>query len=448
MSATKRATVRGKKVTKKTATKAVRKNVVAKKVAKKTAKKVAKKVTQRTGKKVVKKTFKKAIKRVEKRPENAVPQSVREARFGGHQNTLPTNPKAPGRLLGRSFTLGVAGATATHALNPDAIAIALARFGGIGVMVCGAALSWNIYNQLVTVPHIPPVATVIESQSVPTIAVTAEGSITEPVSIIINVTQADAVFLLLETPDKRTVLGAAEQRTGASWEYRFDPALVTEGEYTLRAVVEAAGDFTTVRYGASVVVGSQRASEILTTVPIATTSITSLKTAISESEEVQTAPTTTMPTLLAPIVHSIAPESRDTAIVIGEGTPNQPLELLLLREQRRATTTVQSNGWWSLTIPTPKSGAQYELYAQSSEELLSGPLDFSVIAGRLTRLDVPDTSQATLVSQSVSNRDSLVWYLTGSVGIVALGTVLLLLGHHLYHLRRREEDERPLDQVA
>jgi hypothetical protein len=444
MSAAKRATVRVKKVTKKTSKKVVRKRAIVKK----TIKKVAKKVTKRTGKQTAKKTTNKVTKRVLQQPKNAAPQSVREARFGGHSNTLPTNPKAPGRLLGRSFTLGLAGTATTYSFNPDVIAIAVARFGGIGVMVCGAALSWSIYNQLVVFPDTSAVAAVIEAPAPPSISVTTEGVTAEPVSFIVNTPQADAVFFVLETGEEHFVLGAAAQRTSETWEYRFDPQSVLAGTYSLRAIIETANDYQTVLHGSTIEVGSPPVAELPLVTEMVTTASSTLPTADSAMEEVLIAPTTTMPTLLAPIVHSIAPESRDTAIVIGEGTPNQPLELLLLREQRRATTTVQPNGWWSLTIPTPKSGAQYELYAQANEELLSGPLDFSVISGRLTRLDQQDSSPATVVSSRVANRDLLVWYLVVSVGIVALGTVLLLLGHHLYYLRRREEDERPLDQVA
>ncbi len=476
MSAATRATVRGKKTTKKTATKAaVKKSVkkIAKKTSKKTSKKVttqskpkpaAKKVSKRSTKTSTTKTTKKVLKRTVKRPKNAAPQSVREARFGGHRNTIPNSPKAPGRLLGRSITLGMAGLATTNQFNPDAIAVAIARIGGVGVMIFGAALSWNIFNQLAAVPTPSQTASVITADSAiqPAVTIASEQPIIEPASVVVSIAAAEQIVLTLTQATSTFVLGAANQRTEATWEYRLDPSTVPAGTYTLRALAETPAGYQTIVFTDSVTITQNTPTPVTAgvspSVPtpngLATSSATSSQIAATGTRTslpavVQdSAPTTTMPTLFAPTIHMLAPASDDTVLVVGEGSPRQPLELLLLREQQRATTTVQANGWWSLEIATPRSGSHYEVYAQASPELLSGPLDFSVISGRLVHNDSETRTQTSLVSESDVSRDALVWYLVVSVGIVSLGTVLLLIGHHLHQLRRREQYERQLDQAA
>lgn len=470
MSAAKRATVRGKKVTKKPAAKATVVKRASKKgraqsatkLTAKTAAKVAKKTTKtstkRTTKKATTRARKKVVTRVVKRPSNAPAQSVREARYGGHQNTIPKNPKAPGRLLGRSVSLSSAGLISANPFNADAIAIALARFGGIGIMVCGAALSWNIYNQLVALPTQSQTATVIDAAVVtePDISVAGEQPVQEPTSVVVSYDNAEKVLLTLEQASTTYVLGAAHQRTAASWEYRLDPAMIVPGSYTLQAHIAAANDFVTIAADEELVIPNPSASEMpLPGTTVATTSTSTTVTTSPSSSTPRTVapaataalPTTTMPTLLAPTVAMIAPWDEQTARILGEGSAHQVVELLLLRVGVRATTTVQANGWWTLTIPMPQPGDAYELYAQATPELLSGPLDFRVIAGRLTRPQ-PSVAHATLVAESDPQQSALVWYLVVAVGIVSLGTVLLLIGHHLHQLRRHEEAERQLDQVA
>tara|TARA_B100000745_G_scaffold295723_1_gene240171 strand:- start:260 stop:727 length:468 start_codon:yes stop_codon:yes gene_type:complete len=155
-----------------------------------------------------------------------------------------------------------------------------------------------------------------------------------------------------------------------------------------------------------------------------------------------------MPTLLVPEIRLIHQLESGDVLVFGTATPEQSIELLLLRDQQRASTTVQRNGWFSLTLDAPLPSATYELYAQASPELLSGPLDFEMIAGRLVRTPPSGDTQITSVPDSDPAQEMLVWYLLASVATVCIGAVLLLIGHHLHHTRRRPEPEVVLDPAA
>ena len=191
------------------------------------------------------------------------------------------------------------------------------------------------------------------------------------------------------------------------------------------------------------------------TITIATTTIpvkpeaTASSTASSSVTELLNEPaydaTSSMPVLFAPTVHAIAPYQPATSLVIGEGTPNQPLEVLLLRDNQRATTTVQTNGWWALRVDTPAPGDTYELFAQANQTLLSGPLDFSVINGRLVQPTAPGVAQLPAGAQSDDTTTMLLWYLLAAVSIICIGVVLVLIGHHLHyleHVRKTSEHQR------
>lgn len=465
MSATKRASVRRQTPTKKTAKKTVRKTAAAR-VAKKTPKKVTKKATQKVATKVTKKTTKKSAQKVvtgsRRKRVATTTQSVREARYGGHQNTVPKHPNAPGRILGRSFTLGALGA-AHVPLNTDALAVGLARISGVAVMLAGVALSWQLYNQLASVPVTAQTASVVTSTPIPelTVSVTSETPLQDTVPLVVGAPAAEDVVLVLQNASSTQVLGAATQRTAETWELVFDTTTVPNGSYELYALALQADAFTAATAAETVVVANTVTVPTTTAATTSTTSSTVVRTdgvsassaaTSSIARPVVAAPpmvaSTSMPTLLAPTVRLLAPITGQETLVVGEGSAKQPVELLLLRDQQRATTTVQSNGWWSLRVATPQRGDTYELYAQAGPELLSQPLDFTVINGRLTQPS-SGQEQTTATANSDPTRDMLLWYLVTAIATVAVGAVVLLLGHHLHYTRRRPTPTRAaeLDQV-
>jgi len=106
-------------------------------------KRVAKKAT--APKRVTKKTTRaKATTKTTRRPKNTSTQSVREARYGGHKNTIPTNSKAPARLLGRSVTLAIT--FMNTPLPGDAIVVVCARLTGFVSIVAGLAIVARTYQ--------------------------------------------------------------------------------------------------------------------------------------------------------------------------------------------------------------------------------------------------------------------------------------------------------------
>ena len=451
MSAAKRASISRSTTTKKSAKKTTK--TVAKKTitTKKTRKKTTKKTTKQVRKRVAKKTVKKVVKRVVKRPKNAAPQSVREARYGGHENTMPTNPSAPGRLLGKTVTLSMAGVTAWQ-LNADTIAIAVARFSGVGIMVVGLALSWNLFNQL-NLPTAQQVATTAVATELVTPAITIaevpplEGESTA----VVTVAGAERVTVVLKNlAGETTVLGAATQRTSTTWELLFDSAAVADGVYQLLAVAEVAHEYTLISAETSISVSN--GVESLLEEVLATTTESAI--AASSSASVSTtapllAPTTTMATVVVPEVHATALLSPSELLVLGWATPEQPLELLMLRNNIEVAITTQADGWWSIVLPAPKAAERYEVYARATDAQLSAPLDFTQIAGRIYKpqsLAEADTQQNTAAAGTVA--DSTIWYLLAAVTTMVIGLVLILLGHHLHHTRRRDEEPSLADQES
>jgi hypothetical protein len=443
MSARKRTTVSRTTAKKKPATKKVasRSRAVTKKTTKKTTKKsVAKKVAKKVVKKTAKKTFKRVVKRVVKRPKNAPPQSVREARFGGHDNTIPDNPNAPGHsVLGRSFALSVLGAS-TIPLNSDALAIGIARVGGIAIMFIGLLMSWHLFNELAPL-ETAQVASVIES--VPDresrISVLARTPNHGAVQVVITTPDAETVLLVAEsrgTTSSQYIFGTAAQRSAETWEISLDTTALPDDTYTLKAFVSGSTHVAHETITADFPIqNNSLVAPPVTEIRPPTTSTSTATTSVATSTE--TAPTTTMPTLAAPEVVQLVPGRTTYTTLYGRGTPKQVIEVLLLREQYRATTSVQANGWWTHTMPTPRTTAEYELYAQATEEFLSGPLDFEVIAGRLVRTPPTGDTQVTNIPSSEPNREMLLWYLLAAVTLISVGAVLLLIGHHLHHTRPR-----------
>lgn len=462
MSAQKRTNVRGKRTTApKTAKKVVKK--VSKKVTKKTTKKAVKKVVKKTGKKVTKKVAKK-VSRARKKPP-AILQTVREARYGGHKNTIPTNPKAPGSILGRSFTLSMAGLSVVP-FNTDTVAIAIARMGGVAIMCIGLALSWNIFNTIARLPEVPTVATVIESQlPAVQVAIAQDMPLTGEVPIIITAPKAEAAVLLLQNASTTYVVGAAEQRTEETWEVTLDTEVVANGSYMAIVLAEYVDEYQKTITHEEVIIENTAPvfviTEVLEPAELATDA-TSSEATTTETEVVSTStPTqpspideelpviTSMPVLETPNVRMVVPDG-EQLIIVGTAGVHQSVELLLLKEQFAEELVTQANGWWYFVIDAPERSDVYELYARASTKELSAPLDFTVVDGRLHKQTPAGTTQTTNVQQGSVVRESLLWYLIASITIIGLGAVLLLVGHHLHHTRRRvfTSELQPLDQPA
>lgn len=434
MSAQKRTTVRGKKTAKKTTKKvAPTSRTSVPKRPTKTTKKVAKKVVKKATKKTTKKTtkvVKKIVKRVVKRPVNALPQSVREARYGGHQNTIPTNPRAPGRLLGRSVALSAMG-LGSASFNADAIAISIARIGGMAIMVLGLGLTWNLYNELATTPPTAQSATVLDAQyedDTPIITIASQQPVEGLTTAVVSATNATNVVLALESSTgEMFVLGNAVAKTDTTWELAFASNVVPNGTYQLHAYVQEIGATTATAHQTELQIRNQQ-SVVVDAAPT---------TAATSSATTTLAATTSMPTLVAPTVSVLAPVSAAYVRAIGTATPEQTIEIIMLRDQLVATTSVQANGWWSYVLPTPDTTSRYELYAQAAPDLLSQPLDFDVIAGRLVTAPPRGDTQISNVAGGESARESLLWYLLAAVTTMTVGAVLVLIAHHLHHTRRK-----------
>ena len=238
-----------KKVTKKTIKKAVRK-----KVAKKTAKKATKKTTKKTAKKVVRKT--------------AAQKS----------NTMPTHPRAPGRVLGQVFTLSSIGLIRIP-YDIDAIAVSTARYGGVLFASFGAvftvyyaqlALGILPMQQMATVSsssvehpdcatgicdgydlfgHHPDTANPADEYGgydlepelwEPEISldISSNSPLTEMVSIFIGVSEAERVKVYAKNTETGQLLflGSANQKSDSSWELRWETRQYPNAEYKFKVV--------------------------------------------------------------------------------------------------------------------------------------------------------------------------------------------------------------------
>jgi len=433
-------------------TKAIKKAVTKK------TKLTTKKVTKRVVKKVVK-TAKRTTKRVRAQAEE---ETVRSARMYGHANTMPTGKNAPGRILGRVITLSIIGGLKIP-IDGDVIAISVARVGGIGCMLIGAALAWNLSTMLVVVPQSIQSAQLLaatEDNLAPVqFDVAAPAPLQGTVPVVVS-TAAESVSLWYQigtsTPQ---IAGMATRQSDASHTFLLDVTAIQASEIQLLAglttptgielfaegmwrniagvdEVEAQLATSTVTEMLPVVAELSNATRTTATTtqdstePATTTSAINTATTNPTPEPiVMTAPVApTSMVLSAPSVLGVAYHNGNS-IVYGTSTAATQVELVALGASVRELLSVTTTGWWQYaTTSSVFTQDSYEIYAIADSTEIS----------QMYRLTSESLVTAAAPTQSSQNPHYviLLWYLLAACAVIGIGAVLLLIGQHMHHDRR------------
>lgn len=409
---TKRSSVVKKKTTKKVVRKKAARTKVTKKVVKRTSKKTAKKVI----KKVTKKTTKRSTKHERKRAEE---KTVRTARMYGHKGTMPTGKNDPGRVLGKVVTLGMLGATRVST-DLDVIAIQLARVAGVGCMLIGAALAWHISGQLVQVPPLINTAQVIAPEITAEPLMQIDVSVEEPlagdVPVVIS-TPAEEVSLWYQvgtsTPQ---VVDWGEQQTERSYRAVLPSTSIAAATVRLWAGITYEGEEFLVPDTRTYTLSVPASSSATSTVTQSLSATTSASTTESDMLVLET------PSVLGVV------DYENQLIIFGTSTAAAAVELVALGAGIQVPLIVNDAGWWQYaTTSQAFLEDSYELYAIAPDNAVS----------QRYQLATNITTVPALPAAPVENAQyyMLLWYLLSACAVVAVGAILLLIGHHLHHTR-------------